>query len=455
MEFSSPPKDVVVNNDRLELMILNTDKDHRGIYRCIAHNVIGEDSYDVNLVVQYPPKLLNANKYNGQPQEVKVGEKVNLSCEAVGIPPPIIVWIKDGRPLVSTDQISLSNATELVIDKASAHHSGTYTCNITSSLGSTYRNFTLVVYESPTISSDNGTTREYLEGQLVELPCRARGLPVPIVEWTQNGVPIGRQKYVDEYGLRFVANLTDFGEYVCTAKNKYGTSKAAYTLHIWVPPYILPTSEPKQDALVGSNHTLQCDVIGFPLPTVQWVFNENLLKENTSNVRFNDIGKIDIINVTAEHEGVYACVAENHAGVADQPIYLKVNEPPTILKDNYTGTYIATNVDTILSIACRATGRPEPYIMWSKDDFYLNRDPRYTIDSDGTLHINSPSEDMSGNYTCKAKNSVGEANKIVQVEIYALPVPTQSDESLSTVNLVEGRDAVIECPVRASSHSLK
>ena len=47
-------------------------------------------------------------------------------------------------------------------------------------------------------------------------------------------------------------------------------------------------------------------------------------------------------------------------------------EAAKIQNDNYTGPYIASNLDVALTISCRATGKPEPYVTWIKDGFYLD-----------------------------------------------------------------------------------
>lgn len=59
---------------------------------------------------------------------------------------------------------------------------------------------------SPKITTKDPTDEtplEKLEGQLVELPCQAKGSPKPVVSWEVNGLQLtGERKLVDEVGIR-------------------------------------------------------------------------------------------------------------------------------------------------------------------------------------------------------------------------------------------------------------
>ncbi|XP_061717588.1 hemicentin-1-like [Cydia pomonella] len=453
-EFSHLPRNMT-SQDLTAVIISNVTIDRAGLYRCIAENVLGRDYYDVKLVVQYPPEI-ESNEIDPKPLEIEAGQPLTLSCHAEGLPKPWVTWTKDLMPIGYTKNMYLNNNQELVIEKVTEYDSGLFTCNATSILGSTQKNFTVIVYVPPKITGPimEPGPQQFVEGQLVELPCQAHGYPRPEVTWLQNGDEINHdRKYIDEFGMRFVANLTDFGEYTCIVKNKYGNTSFSYNVYIWVPPSIEPPLDTDTDVLIGTDVSLNCDAVGFPLPVIYWEFNGTVINKNSSNLSFNEYGTMNITSASAKQEGLYACLAENIAGVARKNFDLRVNEPPRILEDNYTGPYIATEKDLLLKIKCRATGKPRPYIYWMKDDVYLDKDSRYDVDIDGTLAIKSPSEDLSGFYTCLAKNKVGAANKTVPVEIYTLPSKLQADESQSTITFVEGTDVSAECPIKASRNS--
>ncbi|XP_052749670.1 hemicentin-1-like isoform X2 [Galleria mellonella] len=457
--FHELPHDILPNHNQSQLIILNVTIDHGGVYRCIAENLLGRDEFITSLIVQYPPQLVIKKeelKKMEQPIEVEVGKSIEFSCEAYGNPLPIVVWTKDYRPVVYSKNIYLGDSNELKIKEVTPYDSGLYTCNASSVMGSSLRNFTLVVYAPPRmvdVKSTEPIEVEVVEGQVATLACAADGWPAPSIRWLRAGHDlVDPRKHVDRFGLRFVANLTDFGEYTCIASNEFGNASVSYTLYVWVPPSIDPPLVMNKDVVIGSNISLQCDAVGFPVPSIFWELEDEILTENTTDLSFNEYGSLHINNATSKREGLYVCVAENIAGIVKKTIQLRVNEPPSIVADDFPGPYIATNMDDELLVTCKVTGKPTPYILWSKDDYYLDIDSRYVIEPDGSIIIKRPSEELSGLYTCIANNTVGVVNKTVSVEIYSLPTHSQvqSDESRSTVTVVEGSDVTIDCPIRAA-----
>ncbi|CAG4960700.1 unnamed protein product [Colias eurytheme] len=373
-DFTNLTSDVSVIDNKI--MISNVSIDSEGIYRCVAENIIGRDEYYIELVVQYAPKLLYPEEKNDL--QVKVGNSLKLSCNVTGSPKPVVVWTKNDQPIVFSRNIHLSEDNDLIIANVSQYETGVFACKAVSSLGSVARNFTLNVYEAPTIYSTNNQELELLEGQLVELPCSARGVPNPAVWWQHNGNNITNRIYVDEYGIRFVANLTDFGNYSCIASNDHGTATFNYTLFVWMPPSITLPFEENKNVLEASNVTLSCDAIGFPIPDISWEFNGEMLTENTTEISFNNIGNLYIQNVSSDKVGEYVCVAENIAGFDVKRFLLDIHEPPRIISNNLKEYIGIEGRDTAITLSCKAAGKPRPYVVWMNDEYYLDRDSPFS-----------------------------------------------------------------------------
>ncbi|XP_045778726.1 hemicentin-1-like [Maniola jurtina] len=456
--FTTLPQNVEINEQN-GIRINKISKQNAGVYKCIAENIIGSDLYEVELIVQYPPEFNVSRETHSElegPKEVQVGETVKLQCNVSAVPPPIVTWTKDGSPVVCCTRVYLGENYSLVIANVTKFESGIYACNASSALGFILKNFTINVYKAPEIVKRGKPETAVVQGQLVELACGARGEPAPAQRWLHDGQPVLEpRKYVDEYGLRFAANLSDSGVYTCLATNHYGNASVNYTVFVWASPYLEPPLEVLEEVESGANLSIECNAVGFPEPTITWKFRGHILNHNTTDLSLNEYGHLRITNASAQNEGPYHCVAENTAGSANKTYYVSVKESPRIFEDNHTGPYVvASNLDTALVIPCKAAGNPKPHIAWIKDGFYLNTDSRYGVGSDGALTIKELTEDQSGVYTCVAANSAGNATRDMPVRVYAAPELMQDAATRSDVTAVEGASVTLQCPVRAGDYSV-
>lgn len=116
--------------------------------------------------------------------------------------------------------------------------------------------------------------------------------------------------------------------------------------------------------------------------------------------------------------------------------------------------YVCTGKDATLS--CTIVGSPTPLITWEKDKQRLKSGGRFKTVEDGDVYrltIYELTLEDSGQYMCRAKNSVGEAYAAVTLKV-ALPTELAQKAPAfmvkpTSVRVGLGGDAVFQCRVAA------
>uniref|UniRef100_A0A3Q3GL23 Ig-like domain-containing protein n=1 Tax=Labrus bergylta TaxID=56723 RepID=A0A3Q3GL23_9LABR len=127
-----------------------------------------------------------------EPVTVVQGSLVTLTCEARGVPPPTLTWLKDGQPLSLHRNLLLDGQeTRLQLPDVAPLDAGLYSCVASNQAGSSTKSFNLTVLEPPKISSS--TSPEELTiavNSPLELECFAVGVPQPTLSWLKDGRPL-------------------------------------------------------------------------------------------------------------------------------------------------------------------------------------------------------------------------------------------------------------------------
>ncbi|CAH3158139.1 unnamed protein product [Porites lobata] len=198
----------------------------------------------------------------------------------------------------------------------------------------------------------------------------------------------------------------DSGNYSCTVANVTTNPKdnAIATVTVLYAPAI-NFSTPNLTVNESSKTQLTCKVSGNPLPLIRWTL------PNGSRVR--NSGLLEFDNTTRSQHGKYACQASNKIGNSSVLIYLNVQYRPMI---NKTGR--DKKIDSWLNhssiLTCKATGNPQPEIIWLKDD-------RLLFNGSTTGNIKPQSESDFGIYTCLSRNVLGNDSFKVHVNRTAFP----------------------------------
>ncbi|KYB26923.1 Neural/ectodermal development factor IMP-L2-like Protein [Tribolium castaneum] len=203
---------------------------------------------------------------------------------------------------------------------------------------------------------------------------------------------------------------------------------------------------------VGSYVELECEAMGSPPPTLQWLrgktpltehqsFESNMISETPSE----GLGKIKarlVINyLLPVHSGRFTCVAESGSKIvtADSTIYVIKKEGfehnfTQVLTTKILGAHhvprislwAPTYMDVIgtnVILPCRTLGNPKPSQMWIDPQGQIigENDLRVSALPDGSLSIRSLSWADMGVYTCVARNMVGQDS----VETFLYPMKVQ------------------------------
>ncbi|XP_075290061.1 roundabout homolog 2 isoform X11 [Opisthocomus hoazin] len=408
-------------------------KPDEGSYVCVARNYLGEAvSRNASLEV-----ALLRDDFRQNPTDVVVaaGEPAILECQPPrGHPEPTIYWKKDKVRIDDREERISIRGGKLMISNTRKSDAGMYTCVGTNMVGERDSDpAELTVFERPTFLR-RPINQVVLEEEAVDFRCQVQGDPTPTVRWRKDDadLPRGRYDIKDDYTLRIKkAVSSDEGTYTCIAENRVGKVEASATLTVRARPVAPPqfVVRPRDQIVAqGRTVTFPCETKGNPQPAVFWQKegSQNLLFPNqplqpNSRYSVSPTGDLTITNIQRSDAGYYICQALTVAGSILAKAQLEVTDvltdrPPPIILQGPVNQTLA--VDGTALLKCKATGDPLPVISWLKEGFtFLGRDPRTSIQDQGTLQIKTLRLSDTGTYTCVATSSSGETSWSAVLEV--------------------------------------
>ncbi|XP_067391212.1 hemicentin-1 isoform X2 [Emydura macquarii macquarii] len=433
------------------LQIKSAEVSDTGQYVCKAINIAGRDDKNFHLNVYVPPSI------EGSEQDwinETISNPVTFACDATGIPPPTLIWLKNGKPIENSDSLEihiLSGGSKLQIARSQHSDSGTYTCLASNVEGKAQKSYILFIQVPPNIiGSEMPSEVSALLGESIQLVCNTNGIPKPAIQWLKDGNPVTSNESQrirvtpDGSTLNVFGALTsDMGKYTCVATNPAGEDDRIFNLNVYVPPAIADNKDEaeKLTALLDASINIECTAVGTPPPQINWLKN-GLPLSISSQIRLLSAGQIlRIVRAQMSDVGVYTCVASNRAGVDNKHYNLQVYVPPSM--DNPGEIEELTIVKgNPASMMCFTDGTPTPNILWLKNGQPLSLGTHLTISNQGMiLHIAVTDSDDTGRFTCIASNEAGEVSKHFTLKVLEPPRINGSDqpEEISVVvnNLLE------------------
>ncbi|XP_076851868.1 brother of CDO [Brachyhypopomus gauderio] len=157
------------------------------------------------------------------------------------------------------------------------------------------------------------------KGHRLVLECVASGTPTPQVTWAKDGRdlrPHNNTHFLLSNLLIDAVGDSDSGTYACHAHNgmgESGTATVLYDVQVIEPPQV-QVDLLQQDPVWGDNVRFTCQVRGNPAPTVVWLHNARPLSPSARHRVTAQT--LRVLNVQAQDDGVYQCMAENWVGGA-------------------------------------------------------------------------------------------------------------------------------------------
>ncbi|XP_011882613.1 PREDICTED: fasciclin-2 isoform X3 [Vollenhovia emeryi] len=199
-----------------------------------------------------------------------------------------------------------------------------------------------------------------------------------------------------------------------------------------------------QFPILGQDYDIKCQVRATPSPSVDWLYNGELITTNNQKYVINTYS-LTIKNVQESDDGIYTCRASVPitGELKERPIRVEVHIQPTIQE-------ISKPVDIIegenANIECKAGGKPPPMISWVKSiaQQNLSNADRFGVNSvTGVLTITNVNREDAGEYGCTAINAAGSASATIRVNVIVKP---KIMEFLNKT-VVQGKNVDIKCKV--------
>ncbi|XP_051515995.1 basement membrane-specific heparan sulfate proteoglycan core protein isoform X1 [Myxocyprinus asiaticus] len=432
------PDNVKIGPDNSVITITNALGKNQGTFRCLASNLFGVAQSIASLIVRESPKAIVTPT---GPVRVRVGDPINLECQAAGEPRPSVRWHRldnSHKTMLSSPVPADSNAVMQVL-VARPEDSGTYVCMAQNNIGTTETRVEVFVEGGPQFPTvPRASVREpmitVVEGSTVTLHCDAHGFPKPTITWSKERSSLPwRHKVINNSLVLSNVGRQDSGQYICNATNHMGTSEVTIMLEVDTPPYA--TSLPDDVSVrVGEVIRLQCLAHGTPPLRFEWTKVNGSLPP-TAQLQGGDL---QINLATANDAGMYKCVASNKVGKSEALAKVSVRSPLSV---KVSPQVEVKALGSAVEFTCAAKGGPQVEIEWLREGDVLP--PNHHI-KDGVLRIENLEQSNEGIYTCRATSLFGQAQDSAKLTIQALPkVMINVRTSIQTVMV--GNSVEFEC----------
>ncbi|CAF0721711.1 unnamed protein product [Rotaria sp. Silwood1] len=249
--------------------------------------------------------------------------------------------------------------------------------------------------------------------------------------------------------------LESSGLYKC--QNFTAKEENLFQLNVMVPPSRLRLSpSPQMPVADGTSVIFNCtSERAYPIPTFEWYKNDKLIQRSigmslnneTNAASFSSSSILTLILSPIDHDHILRCQVTNEASIHDTNVELKLDvlfKPIINISWNQkqsptTLTVIENRFETVHCIIS-ANPSASTNIEWFKNDQLMGGE------NQEQLRINFTRMENIQKLTCRARNTIGQSEATVNVDILYKPKLSMIDRII----LNQGEKLILKCSIDAN-----
>lgn len=472
------------------LVIAHVSSDTEGFYTAVARNAHGKAECTAELYMQeprlaVPSHMAKLEKMPSIPEEPEVleseverrtmpdfvkplsdlevveGKEAVLKCKVAGLPYPSIAWYHNGKRIDSTEERKMTQHRDvhsLVIKSVCHAHGGVYKGVISNKLGKAACYAHLYITDIVPDPPDGPPVVESITGKTITLSWKrpkkldssidssslmyaVQQQPLGSIQWTI----IASNLRDTSFTVTSLSKGVRYAFRVLTSTSKALSKPSSSTDLVQLMdrgPYLrkAPIILDKPDILyVVENQSVTITItLNHVHAVVTWKRRGVVLVNKPGTYEMSmpddDQHSLKIQRVRSSDIGQLVITAANQFGSDLCTLQLAMAVPPkfeSIMED------LDIHITETSRFAVVVEGKPDPDILWYKDDVLLSESSHFTFVYDDTecslVVLNARPED-SGVYTCTAKNLAGsiscKAELTVHTEKKAAEEPMEDKGSI-------------------------
>ncbi|XP_070711425.1 striated muscle preferentially expressed protein kinase [Pempheris klunzingeri] len=454
---------ILQEGGRHSLVITHVSGDTEGFYTAIAQNIHGKSECTAELYMQEPRAAISSHmakleKMPSIPEEPEVlesevekrtmpdfvkpladvevieGKEAVLKCKVAGLPYPTIGWYHNGKRIESSEERKMTQYRDvhsLVIRSACHAHGGVYKAVISNRVGKAACYAHLYITDIVPDPPDGPPVIEAITGKTISLSWKRPkrldpSLNVGSLLYVVQQQPLGSIQWSvvasnlreTNYTVTSLSKGVRYAFRVLTSTGKTSSKPSPSTDLVQLVdrgPYLrkAPIILDKPDIIyVVENQPVSITItLNHVHAVVTWKRRGVVLvnKPGTYEMSMPDDDQhtLKLQRVRSADIGQLVVTASNQFGSDLCTLQLAMAVPPkfeTIMED------VDVHVGETSRLAVVVEGKPDPDILWYKDDVLLSESSHFTFvydDPEYSLVVLNARPEHSGVYTCTSKNLAG------------------------------------------------